>query len=108
MDRRLCRPGCDHIGATWLDQGWACGYKNFQMLLSSLRHDPQFAEHLFGNAEMSREIPSVHHLQNAIEKAWAAGFDSEGRDHFNGSLVESTRWIGPTEVMACLSNLNIK
>ncbi|CAF5139336.1 unnamed protein product, partial [Rotaria magnacalcarata] len=21
LDRRLCRPGCDHISATWLDQG---------------------------------------------------------------------------------------
>ncbi|CAF4676602.1 unnamed protein product, partial [Rotaria magnacalcarata] len=61
LDRRLCRPGCDHISATWLDQGWACGYKNFQMLLSSLRYDPQYSMHLFGHDvsnQVNRDIPS--------------------------------------------------
>lgn len=106
LDRRLCRPGCDHMSSTWLDQGWSCGYKNFQMLLSSLRHDPQYSTHLFG--ETNRDIPSVSYLQNLIEKAWNAGFDSDGREQLNGRLVNSTKWIGPTEVMACLANLNIK
>jgi len=105
LDRRLCKPGCDHISSTWLDQGWSCGYKNFQMLLSSLRHDPQYSTHLFGQ---NRDIPSVSYLQNLIEKAWTAGFDSEGREQLNGRLVNSTKWIGPTELMACLANLNIK
>ena len=106
VDRRLCCIGCDHMGSTWLDQGWSCGYKNFQMLLSSLRHDPQYANHLFG--ANNRDIPSVSYLQNLIEKAWSAGFDSDGREQLNGRLVNSTKWIGPTEVMACLANLNIK
>jgi len=106
LDRRLCRPGCDHIGSTWLDQGWSCGYKNFQMLLSSLSHDPQYSTYLFG--QTNRDIPSVSYLQNLIEKAWSAGFDSDGREQLNGRLINSTKWIGPTEVMACLANLNIK
>jgi len=105
LDRRLCKPGCDHISSTWLDQGWSCGYKNFQMLLSSLRHDPQYSTHLFGQ---NRDIPSVSYLQNLIEKAWQSGFDSNGREQLNGRLVNSTKWIGPTEVMSCLANLNIK
>jgi hypothetical protein len=106
LDRRLCCSGCDHMGSTWLDQGWSCGYKNFQMLLSSLRHDPQYSNHLFGPT--NRDIPSVSYLQNLIEKAWSAGFDSEGREQLNGRLINSTKWIGPTEIMACLANLNIK
>ena len=108
LDRRLCRPGCDHVKATWLDQGWACGYKNFQMLLSSLRHDPLYSAHLFGSNALEQEIPSVSYLQKLIEKAWAAGFDSAGREQLNGRLSNSTKWIGPTEIMACLANLNVK
>ncbi|CAF0817583.1 unnamed protein product [Rotaria sp. Silwood1] len=111
MDRCLCRPGCDHVSATWLDQGWACGYKNFQMLLSSLRHDPQYSMHLFGHEavnQTNRDIPSVSYLQKLIETAWTAGFDSEGREQFNKHLINSSKWIGPTEIMACLANLNIK
>ena len=106
VDRRLCRPSCDHMSSTWLDQGWSCGYKNFQMLLSSLRHDPEYSTHLFG--QNSQDIPSVSYLQNLIERAWSAGFDSQGREQLNGRLVNSTKWIGPTELMACLGNLNIK
>lgn len=106
IDRRTCCPNTDHMGSTWLDQGWSCGYKNFQMLLSSLRHDPRYSNHLFGAD--NRDIPSVSYLQNLIEKAWAAGFDSDGREQLNGRLVSSTKWIGPTEVMACLANLNIR
>ncbi|CAF0800830.1 unnamed protein product [Adineta ricciae] len=108
LNRSLCRPGCDHMSSTWLDQGWACGYKNFQMLLSSLRLDPQYSTHLFGQQVANQEIPSVSHLQRLIEQAWAAGFDSAGREQLNKQLVNSTKWIGPTEVMACLAHLNIK
>ncbi|UJR28313.1 hypothetical protein I4U23_009557 [Adineta vaga] len=108
IDRRLCRPDCDHMSSTWLDQGWACGYKNFQMLLSSLRHDPQYSTNLFGHQTANQEIPSVSHLQKLIEQAWSAGFDSAGREQLNRQLVNSTKWIGPTELMACLANLNIK
>ncbi|CAF1112538.1 unnamed protein product [Rotaria sordida] len=111
MDRRLCQPGCDHVSATWLDQGWACGYKNFQMLLSSLRHDPQYSMHLFGHEatnQTNRDIPSVSYLQKLVETAWTAGFDSEGREQFNKHLTNSTKWIGPTEIMACLAYFNIK
>lgn len=106
LERRLCRPACDHMSSTWLDQGWSCGYKNFQMLLSSLRHDPEYSTHLFG--QNNQDIPSVSYLQNLIERAWSAGFDSQGREQLNGRLVNSTKWIGPTELMACLGNLNIK
>lgn len=109
QERRLCRPACDHFSATWLDQGWACGYKNFQMLLSSLSNDPKYCERLFGHPPKSNAvIPSVSHLQSLIERAWNAGFDSEGREQLNGSLHNSTKWIGPTEIVACLANLNIK
>ena len=111
IERGVCRPACDHMSSTWLDQGWSCGYKNFQMLLSSLRHDPQYSTLLFGHGgtdQSNSDIPSVSHLQKLIENAWSAGFDSDGREQLNGHLINSTKWIGSTEVMACLANLNIK
>ena len=108
IDRCLCQTDCNHISSTWLDHGWACGYKNFQMLFSSLCHDIQYSKYLFDQIDINHDIPSVSYLQSLIEQAWLAGFDSEGREQLNGHLVNSTKWIGPTEVMACLAYLNIK
>lgn len=53
---------------------WSCGYRNIQMLCSSLMQIPQYREVLFGG---SGRIPSVWDLQGLIEKAWRAGFDPE-------------------------------
>ncbi|CAF0882446.1 unnamed protein product [Didymodactylos carnosus] len=104
IDRRLVS-NCDHFSATWLDGGWSCGYKNFQMLLSSMMHDVQYRQKLF--CERS-DIPSVTRLQQLIEEAWRNGFDSQGREQFNGRLYQSTKWIGPTEITACLAHCKIK
>ena len=54
VERGLCQSNCDHVSSTWLDQGWACGYKNFQMLLSSLRHDSQYSTHIFGQTAINQ------------------------------------------------------
>ena len=33
----------DHHAATYGDRGWGCGYRNLQMLLSSLVKNPEYA-----------------------------------------------------------------
>lgn len=37
----------DHYSASYGDKGWGCGYRNFQMLLSSLAANPTYSKVLF-------------------------------------------------------------
>jgi hypothetical protein len=53
---------------------WSCGYRNIQMLNSSLVTDTRFRERLFDGADT---LPSVYCIQDWIERAWKAGFDVE-------------------------------
>jgi len=47
--RYLCTL-CDHYGTGILDSGYGCGYRNTQMLLSSIRADPKLSDKLFNNS----------------------------------------------------------
>jgi len=42
---------CDHISSGAGDAGWGCGYRNTQMLLSSLMHDLTYNNVLFDGEE---------------------------------------------------------
>ena len=42
----LCSP-VDHFSSTFSDKGWGCGYRNLQMVLSSLAQKDIFKEPLF-------------------------------------------------------------
>lgn len=53
-------------------------------------------------------MPSITKIQSLIENAWSKGFDLEGKAQLNGTLVNTTKWIGATEVCAMLSFLRIK
>ena len=53
-------------------------------------------------------MPSVAKLQSLIEKAWELGFDVIGKDQFNGSLVNTVKWIGASDIAALFSSLRIK
>ena len=53
-------------------------------------------------------IPSISRLQKMIEWAWAQGFDTQGAEQLGGKLVNTRKWIGPTEVVILLSSLRIK
>ncbi|TNY24223.1 peptidase family C78-domain-containing protein [Rhodotorula diobovata] len=111
----LASAATEHIPTRVKDWGWGCGYKNTQMVFSSLRHLPQYAK-LFAPAEKHDEdspsplapIPSIREWQEMIEKAWAAGFDPDGASHFGGKLINSRRWIGTTEVYVALTWLGIR
>jgi hypothetical protein len=53
---------------------WSCGYRNIQMLCSSLVRIEEYRLVLF---EGDGTIPDVPGVQRWIERAWAAGFDVE-------------------------------
>ncbi|XP_076390275.1 zinc finger-containing ubiquitin peptidase 1 isoform X3 [Megachile rotundata] len=110
----------DHYATTYGDKGWGCGYRNLQMLISSLLQHTGYNELVYKawNSDLSggssaknplrSSIPSVSRLQKMIEWAWAQGFDTQGAEQLGGKLVNTRKWIGPTEVVTLLSSLRIK
>uniref|UniRef100_A0AAY5F1G5 Zinc finger-containing ubiquitin peptidase 1 n=1 Tax=Electrophorus electricus TaxID=8005 RepID=A0AAY5F1G5_ELEEL len=85
----------DHYSTSAGDRGWGCGYRNFQMLLSSLQR-MDLTSHL-------GSIPSIPQVQALIEAAWAEGVDPQGASHFSGRLQGTRAWIGATEIYAVLT-----
>lgn len=131
----LCTTKVEHIKSQMGDFGWGCGYKSACMVFSALRHVEQYRNLLLAtNAEdsdtsgpeyiakgakrkgspdaedgqLAARIPTIGELQEMAEAAWAAGFDPEGRLHFNGKLVGSRRWIGTSEVYIMFTWLGIR
>lgn len=103
--RILCS-SCDHFSIGSIDYGYGCGYRNTQMLFTSIREDKTLKDILFNNN--NTKIPSITKIQSLIENAWSKGFDVEGRAQLGGKIVNTTKWIGATEVCAMLSSLRIK
>ena len=75
---------CDDVThfPTTEDRGWGCGYRNMQMLWSSIRRDAIFEEVLDQRQQQMQqgwasEIPSIEDLQRLLETAWSEGFDAE-------------------------------
>lgn len=95
----------DHYGSTYGDKGWGCGYRNIQMMLSSLVHSTKYSHRLF-NGRLA--IPSISKLQELIESAWRQGFDPAGCEQLGGRLVNTRKWIGATEVVTFLSSFRIR
>jgi len=95
----------DHYSASYGDKGWGCGYRNLQMILSSLKENPRYEKVLFNGRPL---IPSIPKIQRLIEAAWQKGFDVQGCEQLGGELVNSSKWIGATEIVAMLSSLTIK
>ncbi|KOC68647.1 Zinc finger with UFM1-specific peptidase domain protein, partial [Habropoda laboriosa] len=110
----------DHYATTYGDKGWGCGYRNLQMLISSLLQHTGYNELVYkawnsglGSGSSTKNplrssIPSISRLQRMIEWAWAQGFDTQGAEQLGGKLVNTRKWIGPTEVVILLSSLRIK
>ena len=53
-------------------------------------------------------IPSIPKIQRLIETAWQKGFDLQGSEQLGGKVINTTKWIGATEIVATLSALKIK
>lgn len=94
-----------HFSASYGDRGWGCGYRNFQMLLSSLASNPTYCKIVFNGKP---QIPSIPKIQRLIEAAWEKGFDKQGSEQLGGRVVDSTKWIGATEIAATLFSLKVK
>ncbi|XP_026868314.2 zinc finger-containing ubiquitin peptidase 1 isoform X1 [Electrophorus electricus] len=90
----------DHYSTSAGDRGWGCGYRNFQMLLSSLQRMEQYNTAL---NTLRGSIPSIPQVQALIEAAWAEGVDPQGASHFSGRLQGTRAWIGATEIYAVLT-----
>ncbi|XP_046374350.1 zinc finger-containing ubiquitin peptidase 1-like [Haliotis rufescens] len=95
----------DHYSGSYGDKGWGCGYRNLQMLLSSLSSDPNFCKVLFNGRPL---IPSIPKIQRLIEAAWEKGFDKQGCEQLGGRVANTRKWIGATEIVATLSSLKMK
>ncbi|XP_058796187.1 zinc finger-containing ubiquitin peptidase 1-like isoform X2 [Phymastichus coffea] len=110
----------DHYAVTYGDKGWGCGYRNMQMMLSSLLQHTGYNELIYrawssgvGNNSQSENpqrssMPSISRLQKMIEWAWAQGFDIQGAEQLGAKLVNTRKWIGATEVVTLLSSLRIR
>ncbi|KAK8754435.1 hypothetical protein OTU49_016266 [Cherax quadricarinatus] len=95
----------DHYGSTYGDRGWGCGYRNIQMLLSSLQHHTGYYARLFSGPNL---MPSISQIQKLIEQAWRNGFDLQGCEQLGGKLSNTRKWIGATEVVTLLSSFRIR
>ncbi|KAJ8951592.1 hypothetical protein NQ318_020469 [Aromia moschata] len=93
-------------------RGWGCGYRNTQMLFSSLLTHTGYNERLYkiwqGQKPPRSSVPSISRIQGLIEQAWAQGFDIQGSEQLGCRLVNTRKWIGATEVVTLLSFLRIK
>ncbi|XP_031643432.1 zinc finger-containing ubiquitin peptidase 1-like isoform X1 [Oncorhynchus kisutch] len=92
----------DHYYSSEGDKGWGCGYRNFQMLLSSLQRMEPYTTCLSEGS-----VPSIPQVQVLIEGAWREGLDPQGATHFNQRLQGTQAWIGATEIYALCTSLRV-
>ncbi|KAJ1976624.1 hypothetical protein H4R34_003905 [Dimargaris verticillata] len=98
----LCAPHVECTSSTRRDRHWTCGYRNTQTLLSALiPQDPQLA------ARLQRCVPTIRQLQQALELAWRQGHDPVGASQLGHRVVNTQKWIGPTEVYCILQALQV-
>lgn len=131
LDFSLAFPYPQHITQkNTIGAEWSCGYRNIQMLTSSLFQLPLYSALLFPNhqqhqAHINRNnnnanipgiennnnvplIPDILTIQHAIEAAWQQGFDREGAAHFEGILRMKPSWIGATETAALFRSFGLR
>lgn len=95
----------DHYASTVGDAGWGCGYRNLQMLISTLLKMDMYKPVMFNVGE---KVPSIPRIQQFIESAWNSGFDRQGSEQLGCKLINSRKWIGATEIATVLRSLQIR
>ncbi|XP_058449709.1 zinc finger-containing ubiquitin peptidase 1-like isoform X2 [Malaya genurostris] len=102
----------DHYASSYGDKGWGCGYRNLQMMLSSLLQNTAYNEALYSawgsHGPARTAMPSISRLQRMVEAAWAQGFDVQGSEQLGCKLHNTRKWIGATEIVTVLSWLRIR
>ncbi|XP_060094481.1 zinc finger-containing ubiquitin peptidase 1 isoform X2 [Heteronotia binoei] len=96
--------GVDHFHCSLGDRGWGCGYRNFQMMLSSLQRNSTYQDCL----KDLPSIPNIPKIQSLIENSWKEGFDPQGASHFSSGLQGTKAWIGACEIYSLLTSLRLK
>lgn len=85
---------------------WSCGYRNFQMMLTSLLPHLE-PNHAFFQSVPRRDthvsIPNIRQIQSALEQAWAQGYDPRGARHYSHAIVGRNSWIGAVEVSTVMT-----
>lgn len=123
LDVHLCT-AIDHYSSSAADFGFGCGYRNIQMMLSSVKQCEMYRKALWGSkckfhiikykfkfsyfSDGPVHIPSIPKLQDLIEKAWEKGFDARGCAQLNGRLKNTRKWIGATEAAVLFQSYRIK
>lgn len=97
----------DHYASSYGDKGWGCGYRNAQMMISSLLHNPLYNEALRTSIG-SNSMPSISRLQKMVESAWQLGFDEQGKEQLGCKLYNTRKWIGATEIVTLFSWMRIE
>lgn len=112
VQRALLCTSIDHFASSYGDKGWGCGYRNIQMLISSLLTHTGYNERLYKLWKTEKPprsaVPSISRVQSLIEQAWSQGFDVQGSEQLGCRLVNTRKWIGATEVVTLMSFLRIK
>lgn len=85
---------------------WSCGYRNLQMLLSSILPNIPTYHPLF-EAEGNNQVPSLVDIQQIFEMSWKDGFDREGAKYYGNKIRGTDAEIGAVEVASLLSFLSI-
>ena len=86
---------------------WDCGYRNIQTLISSyLNTDSRTKDQLF--SLNINTVPTLRTLQSKIENGWKGGFDKVGGMQLDYFLINTSKWIGATEVVAMLRFFKIR
>lgn len=102
----------DHYASSYGDKGWGCGYRNLQMMLSSLLQNTAYNEALYSawgsHGPARTAMPSISRLQRMVEAAWAQGFDVQGSEQLGCKLYNTRKWIGATEIVTVMSWLRIR
>lgn len=106
ITKRMLCSRCDHFASGFIDNSYGCGYRNTQVLFSSIREDNRLKDTIFNNNNF--KIPSINKIQLLIENAWDKGFDLEGKTQLGGKLAGTAKWIGGSDVCAMFSSLRIK
>eukprot|EP00051_Salpingoeca_urceolata_P008934 m.110082 g.110082 ORF g.110082 m.110082 type:complete len:552 (-) comp16017_c0_seq2:135-1790(-) len=88
-----------HFQQNRSDGGFACGYRNLQIVCSHLMNDPAMAAVLFYGCKF---VPTLPCLQALLERAWKQGFDPIGAAQLGNRVVGTRKWIGTTEVCCVL------
>lgn len=86
-----CHPSIKHIGKHF-KEGWLCGYRNIQMLISYIQ-----GSNARGHEQFPGRVPGILKLQDDIEDAWDRGIYAIERAR-TGGIRGTRKWIGSPEV----------